>query len=98
MAKMLIAGFNLQTGTSSKTGNAYSMPRVVTLEPFEGFESSTLRRSGCGYVSGELPCTPEVVAAGVGLKYPAFYEVTIETHLRAGQYEPIVTALIKPQQ
>lgn len=97
MAKLFIAGINIQSGIGSKTGVPYSMPRVVTLEPFAPYESANLKRQGSGFVSGELACNDEVVQQAAGLKFPAFYDVTIETVLRAGEYQPVVTALNKPQ-
>lgn len=86
---MFIAGVTHQSGIG-KTGNAYSMPRVVTLEPFNPVQNANLTRVGAGYVAGEMACTLEAIEQAKGLKFPNFYEVEIETVLRSGQYEPVV--------
>lgn len=92
MSKMFIAGVTHQSGIGAKSGIAYSMPRVVTLEPFVPVDNQNLKRSGAGYVAGEMACTLDAVEQAKGLKFPNFYEVEIETVLRAGQYEPVVKA------
>jgi hypothetical protein len=97
MSKMFIAGVNLQSGVGSKSGQPYSMPRVLTLETFSPFDSANLKRVGFGFVTGELACTPEVIDQANGLQFPSYYEVTIETLLRAGEYQPVVTAIHKPK-
>ena len=96
MAKMFIAGINIQSGIGSKSGAPYSMPRVLTLEPFVPYDSVNLKRVGHGFVTGELACSNEVIEQANGLKFPQFYDVTIETLLRAGEYQPVVTAIHKP--
>lgn len=95
MAKLFISGINIQSGIGSKSGAAYAMPRVVTLEPFVPYDSPSLKRVGIGFVHGELACTPEVLDSVQGWTFPAFYDVTIETLLRAGEYQPVVTAIHK---
>lgn len=90
-SKMFIAGVTHQSGIA-KSGSAYSMPRVVILEPFQAVETTNLKREGSGYVAGEMACTLQAVEQSKGLKFPNFYEVEIETVLRAGQYEPVVKA------
>lgn len=90
--KMFIAGLTHQSGIGSKTGNAYSMSRVVTLEPFAPVENATLKRVGVGYVAGEMACTLEAIDQAKTLKFPNFYEVEIETVLRSGEYEPVLKA------
>ena len=97
MSKMFIAGINIQSGIGSKSGAPYSMPRVLTLEPFVPYDSVNLKRVGHGFVAGELACSPEVIEQANGLQFPNYYEVTIETLLRAGEYQPVVTALHKPK-
>lgn len=93
MSKMFLAGINIQSGIGAKSGSPYSMPRVVTLEPFVPYESATMKRSGSGFVPGELACTDEVIEQAKTLKFPNFYDVQIETILRAGEYQPVVVGI-----
>lgn len=87
---MFIAGLTHQTGIGSKSGNAYSMPRIGILEQFEPVDTPNLKRVGYGFVAGEMACSLEAIEQAKGLKFPNFYEVEIATVLRAGQYEPVV--------
>lgn len=67
MSKMFIAGVTHQSGIG-KTGNAYSMPRVVTLEPFNPVQNANLTRVGAGYVAGEMACTLEAPLAEASMR------------------------------
>lgn len=89
-SKMFIIGLTLQSGIGSKSGAAYSMPRIGILEPFSPVDTSNLKRVGSGFVAGEMACSLEAIEQAKGLKFPNYYDVEIETVLRSGQYEPVV--------
>ena len=91
--KVQVCGFEVITGTSSKTGKPYDMSKFHTLIPLD--ESA----NGVGYSGTSYDCPAHVLDKLKGIRLPVMCEVEMQDVQRFGQRrQQVVSIAIMDQQ
>lgn len=88
--RMQIVGIEISEGTSKKTNRPYSMGTVYTitkLAPPMGSADNVAK----GYAGDKLSCDVTVLRKVQHLPFPLHAEVEVETVLRFGERQTVVT-------
>ncbi len=71
-------GVNRRTGTSSKTGNAYDMSKIIIAVPLTPVQKESMQYTGFGLETREIDLNPECLAMFADVKPFATVDIVVE--------------------